>query len=122
VSTSSNIANVQGNILNGFNKDHELVLAVGFGDPAQAKTWVGAMADLVATDPEVAAFNSLFSAVNERRGGERGVVKACWTQLLLTATGLEQLGVAVDQIAAVSGALAEGMAARADTLGDRREE
>lgn len=121
MSTGSNTANVQGNILKGFNKDHELVLAVGFGDPAQAKAWIGTMAELVATDPEVASFNSLFSAVNQRRGGERGVVEACWTQLLLTASGLEQLGVAAAQVAAVSGALAEGMAARADTLGDRQE-
>lgn len=121
MSTGSNTANVQGNVLNGFNKDHELVLALGFGDPSQAKSWVGAMADLVASDSEVAAFNALFSAVNQRRGAERGVVEACWTQLLLSAAGLEQLSISPDQVTAVSAALAQGMAARADQLGDRQE-
>lgn len=121
MSTGSSTANVQGNILSGFNKDHELVLALGFGDPAQAKAWTGAMADLVATDAEVAAFNALFSSVNQRRGGERGAVEACWTQLLLTAAGLGQLGIGADEVASVSQALAQGMAARADLLGDRQE-
>lgn len=119
--SASATANVQGNILNGFNKDHVLVLAVGFGNPAQAKGWVGAMSSLVASDPEVAVFNSLFKSVNDRRGEERGVVESVWTQLLLTAPGLEQLGVAQSETAGVSQALAVGMAARAAILGDQQE-
>jgi Dyp-type peroxidase family len=121
MSTTPTLDTVQGNILSGFNKDHELILALTFGDPGQAKTWVSRMSELVATDPEVAAFNGLFKAVNDRRGGERGVVESVWTQLLLTAAGLEQLGIPVDQIAAVSTPLAQGMGTRADLLGDRQE-
>jgi Dyp-type peroxidase family len=121
MSTTPSTTSVQGNILNGFNKDHQLVLALSFGAPAMARTWVGRMADLVATDSEVAAFNALFSMVNARRDSERGIVAACWTELLLTAAGLEQLGVDPNQVATVSGAFAQGMAARATILGDQHE-
>jgi len=112
---------VQGNILAGFNKDEVLLLALGFGDQAAAKAWLQRMANLVATHPEVAAFNALFKAVNGRRGGERGTVESVWLELLLTGAGLEALGVPSDQVGAISQPLAQGMAARADRLGDRQE-
>jgi Dyp-type peroxidase family len=112
---------VQGNVLTGFNKDHQLVLAIGFGAQPAGKTWLRVMADLVASHTEVATFNNLFKLVNDRRHGERGVVESVWTQLLLTASGLDAVGVAADQVAAVSAPLAQGMAPRADQLGDRQE-
>jgi len=114
--------NIQGNILSPFAKDHQLLLAFGFGADASAtRAWLGRMADVTASDDEVARFNDLFKSMNTRRHGERGVLKATWVELLLTAPGLEALGIAQAEVETVSPAFAEGMAARADILGDRQE-
>jgi deferrochelatase/peroxidase EfeB len=72
----------------------------------------------VASCAEVAAFNKLFKAVNSRRGGELGVVEATWTNVALSASGLAALGLPRADLAALPAAFREGMAARAELLGD----
>jgi Dyp-type peroxidase family len=119
---SADLPPIQGNVLAPFAKDHQTFLIFRLPDNvSDGKKWLGAMAHEVASHVEVAAFNELFKLVNSRRQGERGVVEATWTQLLLSGHGLTRLGIPAEEIAAVSPALAAGMKARAAGLGDQQE-
>lgn len=110
--------NIQGNITVGFNKDHQKLLFFQFPhNPDRVRRWLHYMHQWVATADEVRRFNELFKAVNSR-GGERGVLKAVWTQLLVSGSGLRKLGVAEEEVAHLDEAFAAGMRQRRDRLGD----
>jgi deferrochelatase/peroxidase EfeB len=60
-----------------------------------------------------------FKAVNGRRGGELGVVKATWMNIAFTHKGLLALG--APNSTQFPRAFTDGMKGRADVLGDRGE-
>src|SRR6266705_1473305 len=64
-----NVANIQGNILVGFNKDHQafLFLSLAADKIADFKGWLQAIRPFIATTAEVLAFNRLFKAIRARR-------------------------------------------------------
>lgn len=109
---------IQGNILAGFNKDFQSFLFVNFPEGGDPKGWLAELAPEVASAAEVAGFNALFKAVNERRGAELGTVTATWVNLGLSASGLKALGVATAELEAFGASFRSGMAARAATIGD----
>jgi len=108
---------IQGNILAGFNKDHESFLFVNFPEGGDPKGWLAEIAPDVASTSEVNTFNELFKTVNERRGLE-GTVKATWMNLAVSASGLSKLGVTAEELGSFSEAFRSGMAARAAETGD----
>ncbi len=110
--------NIQGNILAGFNKDFQTFLFVNFPAGGDAKGWLKALAPDVATSAEVSAFNTLFKAINARRGDEQGTVKATWLNVALSASGLAALGVPQQELEAFSASFRAGMAAQAGAIGD----
>src|SRR5438270_6832433 len=112
---------VQGNVIDAFGKDHQRLLLFEMTDPAGAKRWLAAMSNAVATGAEVRAFNGLFRRVRDRRGGHREILESVWTQLLLTASGLQFLGVAEGEVAQLGAEFAAGMKAQATALGDTAE-
>ncbi|MBV9848075.1 MAG: Dyp-type peroxidase [Armatimonadetes bacterium] len=110
-----NLANIQGNILGGFNKDFQSFLFLHFSDRDKGRAWLEHMAPEIATSEEVVAFNTLFKQANRRRGHEYGILKATWTNIAFTASGLKALGVPDAEIATFSEAFRQGMKARAAT-------
>jgi Dyp-type peroxidase family len=112
------LAEVQGNVLAGFNKDHQRLLFLRFGDGAAARTWLAAIAEQVATSDEVLRFNRLFADARARRGGEQSVPTSQWVNVALTHDGLARLGVGNGELASFPDAFRQGMAARARRLGD----
>jgi len=64
--TPLNLANIQGNILGGFNKDFQTFLFLHFSDQAKGRAWLQNMAREIATSEEVVAFNTLFKQANRR--------------------------------------------------------
>jgi len=108
---------IQGNILAGFNKDHESFLFVNFAEGGDPKGWLAEITPDVASTSEVNAFNELFKAVNQRRGRE-GTVTATWMNLAISASGLTKLGVTAEELGSFSEAFRSGMAARAAETGD----
>lgn len=60
-------------------------------------------------------FNSLFKEIRARRG-EQGIIESTWTNLALSAQGLQLLG--APGIEAFPSDFIQGMAAQAVTLGD----
>ncbi len=111
------LSDIQGNILAGFNKDHQAFLFVNFPDDGDAKGWLADIGPGVASTAEVAAFNQLFKEVNERRGRE-GTVKATWMNLAISASGLTKLGVPAPELESFSPAFRTGMSGRAGEIGD----
>lgn len=93
-------AEIQGNILAGFHKDHQVF--VFFGLPAQtpnsppdqdrARQWLKELIPRLATTKEVADFNRRFSAARQANGGDDPEnLKAKWLNLGLTPSGLTRL-------------------------------
>lgn len=86
------LCNIQGNILGGFNKDFQSFLFLRFADKPSARRWVGSIAGEVASATELAKFDGLFKHLNDRRGGELGVLKATWMNIAFTHKGIAFLG------------------------------
>jgi Dyp-type peroxidase family len=112
---------VQGNVVEAFAKDHQRLLLFEMTDRKAARQWLRKMSHAVASGSEVQAFNELFRRVRDRRGGRREILEAVWTQLLITAAGLQFIGVEEAEIAALGAEFAGGMKAQAAALGDTGE-
>jgi len=116
------VGNIQGNNLNGFNKDHQMLVVLTIKDAAAFKLWLAAQIPSIATAEEVIAFNRLFKATRTRRGRE-GAVKATWVNIALSHHALVALGaIPPGAVAGVTdfrdAAFRAGLAARASALND----
>lgn len=109
---------IQGNILAGFNKDHQTFLFLELpSDQAAAKAWVQSIANEVATHDEVAAFNSIYKTLQARRQFRMdGVLSVVWMNVAFTPTGLAKLGHS-EPVGEKPDAFAQGLASRAAMLG-----
>jgi Dyp-type peroxidase family len=112
-----NVSNIQGNILGGFNKDHQILLFLRISDAGQFRQWLCELTPFVATTEEVLEFNRLFKQLRRRRGNSN-VLQVTWMNIAFSHGGLHKLapktaGEFVDE------AFQKGMAARsASVLGD----
>jgi Dyp-type peroxidase family len=111
------LGNIQGNILAGFNKDHQAFLLVNFPEGSDPKGWLAEAAAHVATSEEVATFNALFKAARARRGNEHAL-EATWMNLAISASGLQRLGIPQAEFETFPQAFKAGAAARAAEVGD----
>lgn len=119
-------SNIQGNILAGFRKDHQVFIFLKFPpDPARARCWLGELTPRIAATKEVAAFNTRFSDARRQNGGDDPEnLQSKWVNVGLTISGLQFLG--SPQVTADlhsfggSGfpAFTAGAASRASQLGD----
>jgi Dyp-type peroxidase family len=116
---------IQGNILAGFNKDHQDFIFVNFvGDQAKARAWLNELADPVAdriaTTQQVANFNKQFRAARQNRGGDDPEnLKAVWVNVGLTSSGLLTFAPGLTSDLEPYEAFREGPRARAQRLGDQ---
>jgi Dyp-type peroxidase family len=109
---------IQGNILAGFRKDHEVLLFLGFGDPAQAKSWMAGIAPRIATTKQVSTFNVDFSQARRNSGGDPQNLKAVWVNIALTSHGIRALDPNLGGDLDTFTALSQGPVTRAPQLGD----
>ncbi len=114
------VGNIQGNILAGFNKDHQVHLYLRIVDNQEEafRQWLGRLIPLIATTAEVLAFNRLFKEVQKRRGAQTGTVMATWVNVALSFRALKLLaGDDAEKFTDV--AFRQGMAKRSvDVLSD----
>jgi Dyp-type peroxidase family len=121
---------IQGNIFGGFNKDHQIFIFFHIDDPAKAKKTLGPVdetaADFVSgifnhvshsASNAVLGFNEQFRALR-RAGLPEGSIKATWTNLVFTATGMTKLKQGTEGLPK---AFTQGMLERASLLGDIEE-
>ena len=112
------LADIQGNVLAGFNKDHQRLLFFRLGDTERARAWLATIVDETATTEEVLAFNDLFRRARARRGVEVATPQASWLNVAFTHPGLAALGVPQTELSMFPEAFRQGMAGRAQMLGD----
>ncbi len=110
---------IQGNIVPGFNKDHQHFLFYRFRDSGAARQWVAAVAPMVTSLDEVLEFVKLHRARRLAEGvSEPSGLTATWVNVAFSHAGLARL--AGD--AAVAGftdqTFRQGLAARSTHLGD----
>jgi Dyp-type peroxidase family len=112
------ISNIQGNIIGGFNKDHQTLLFLRLrrdGDVQvhvrNFRRWLAIFAPFVATSEEVLAFNRLFKMIRSRRQAETRTVQATWINIAFSFEMLKFLSPEADQF--TDEAFRQGMAARA---------
>lgn len=96
------VNNIQGNILGGFNKDHQAFVFLTLQRHARPgataeqefptvkafKAWLRDTIPLIATTAEVVAFNRLFKELRSRQQQEPVGLKSTWINLAFTASGL----------------------------------
>jgi Dyp-type peroxidase family len=109
---------IQGNVLVGFNKNHQAFLFLEITDAASAKRWLREIIPTIATVEETLAFRRLFRAMRNRRGEEAAGLVATWLNIAFTGSGIEKLTSAAEADKFPSDAFKLGMAARAGILGD----
>ncbi len=110
-----NLANIQGNILGGFNKDHQRMLFFTFPAGAAARRLLATLQEQVASSEEVLAFNAKYKAAANAGGS---LPAATWLNLALTHSGLLALGVSQSDLRAFPDSFRQGMRARSGLIGD----
>ncbi len=115
-----NVDNIQGNVLAGFNKDHQTLLFFRITNPVKFRRWLRTQIPSIATLAEVISFNRLFKSIRVRLGRDPTEpptnLKVTWTNVAFTAQGLRQLGIDLEQFE--DEAFKEGLATRSEILGD----
>jgi Dyp-type peroxidase family len=107
---------IQGNILGGFNKDHQMLIFLKITQVAAAKQWLRTIEPYIATAAEVIKFNQLFKSTRDRRHGQEGTVRSTFINLAFTYDGLKKLTPEADQFTDAS--FKAGLHNRSAYLGD----
>jgi len=112
---------IQGNVIPGFSKSHETLLFLRIVDVSYCKRWLKEITPLIATAEEVLSFNRLYKALRTRRG--YATVQATWVNIAFSYGALQRLTAGTpaelrDGNDFLDPAFREGMASRADVLGD----
>jgi Dyp-type peroxidase family len=110
---------IQGNILAGFNKDHQTFLFLRFSDSDSGRAWLTELLPRISRTREVASFNQRFSEARKASGGDDPVtLKATWVNVALTNRGILTLAPIFSNDLTGFSAFQQGPAARAAFLGD----
>ncbi|MEU4393067.1 Dyp-type peroxidase [Kribbella sp. NPDC023855] len=111
-------ADIQGNIVPGFNKDHQEFLFLRFGDLDDAREWVGWMAPRITAMDEVLDFRREFRALRLWFGVREPGLTATWTAVAFSFPGIAALAGDADAQAFGDQSFRQGLAERSTYLGD----
>jgi hypothetical protein len=92
------IHNIQGNILVGFNKDHQTLLGFLIGDSNKAKEWIKSISDRISTLYEVYHFKKIFKSLRSRQKHEPTGVAATWINIAFSYNGMKNIVQDIDKI------------------------
>lgn len=110
-------ANIQGNTIPGFNKDHQHFLFFRLGNLKRAKEWLRWIAPLISSMDEVLAFVRTLRALRARRGFEPPMC-ATWVNIAFSHHAIESLAGVADAAGFGEQSFRQGLAARSTYLGD----
>ena len=110
--------NIQGNIVPGFNKDHQHFLFYRIAEVIQAKKFLRAIASSITSMDEVLDFVRAHRALRLKLGvTEPPGLKATWVNIAFSCSGIEKLGAGTgEQFGEQS--FRQGLAERSTYLGD----
>jgi Dyp-type peroxidase family len=84
------VRNIQGNILNGFNKPFEIFAFLKIDDPLNFRLWLRDNVGNITTAADTISFNRLYRALRQRRGHGRHLC-ALWWNIAFSFSGLKSL-------------------------------
>src|SRR5215213_8655740 len=109
---------IQGNIIPGFNKDHQQFLFYRIGKPKPCKLFLQCLVPYLSSMEEVLAFRRLFRA-RKLRLGEKGIyLCSTWVNIAFSHRGISVLASVDDAKAFGDQSFRQGLAARSAYLGD----
>jgi Dyp-type peroxidase family len=111
-------ASIQGNIIPGFNKDHQHFLFFRIENPRRAKRWLRWIAPLITSMEEVLAFVRAHRAVRLRLGVKEPPMCAAWVNIAFSFRGIRLLAGQADAAAFGEESFRQGLGARSTYLGD----
>jgi Dyp-type peroxidase family len=109
---------IQGNIIPGFNKNHQQFLFLRFADVAGAKQWLRWLAPRLATMDEVLAFRRAFRAERLRLGVREPAMTATWNAIAFSHRGIAVLAGPEQANQFGEQSFRQGLAERSTYLGD----
>ena len=92
------IHNIQGNILVGFNKDHQTLLGFLIVDSNKAKEWIKLISNRISTLYEVYHFNKIFKSQRSLQKNEPTGVAATWINIAFSYNGMKNLVQDIDKL------------------------
>lgn len=109
---------IQGNIIPGFNKDHQAFIGICIDDPAVARVWLGTFAGEISTASEGIQFRQLRRAMMARLGAEPQGLATTWVNAAFSPRGIALFEgqTSLDQFE--DRAFILGLHARSSSLGD----
>lgn len=111
-------SDIQGNVIPGFNKDHQRFLFFTAADAPRAREWLRGLAPRLSSMREVLDFRREFRRERLESGSATPTKTATWTALAVSASAVVKL-LGEDALARFGdGAFRQGMAARSTFLGD----
>src|SRR3954463_7785906 len=110
---------IQGNILTGFNKDRQLLIALRLRDLTAARAWLARIVPHIHSVADVGPFNTLFSAQRRRLGHDPIGLVATWANIAFSHAGLAALTSRADADGVPDEAFRVGLPERASGLGDQ---
>lgn len=110
---------IQGNILAGFNKDHQLLVALNFRQADGARRWLTRVAPQISSLKQVFQFNALFRTTKSRTKGEPVGLIASWFNIAFSHGAITKLSSPAEADALPDSSFVAGLgAAQARFLGD----
>jgi Dyp-type peroxidase family len=110
--------NIQGNIIPGFNKDHQHFLFFRLGRTKPAKTFLHWIAPYITSMEEVLSFVRMHRALRLRIGIREPALKATWVNIAFSHAAIAALAGAPAADAFGDQSFRQGLAARSTYLGD----
>jgi deferrochelatase/peroxidase EfeB len=108
----------QGDVVPGFNKDHQHFLFFRIGDVALTKAWLRALAPRVSSMDDVLAFVRAHRSLRLRLGTAEPRLDSVWINVAFSHPAIAQLAGQADADAFGETSFRQGLAARSTYLGD----
>ena len=112
------LADVQGNVIPGFNKDHQHFLFLKLRDAARARRWLAALAPRLATMDEALEFMRAHRTARQRTGEREPPLNSVWINVAFSFDAIAALAGRAEAAKFGDQSFKQGLAARSAYLGD----
>jgi Dyp-type peroxidase family len=109
---------IQGNIVPGFNKDHQHFLFFRIRDVRRTKSWLRWIAPLISSMDDVLAFLRVFRALRRRLGISNPPMCSTWVNIAFSNAAIARLAGKTEAAAFGETSFRQGLAVRSTYLGD----
>ena len=111
-------ANIQGNTIPGFNKDHQHFLFFRIGPITKCKAWLHRIAPQISSLDEVLAFVRAHRALRLRMGVKEPPLTSCWVNIAFSHGAIAKLAGQSDADKFSDQSFRQGLCERSTYIGD----